>query len=210
MCYFEPPAHIAKNIRWDTSITIGAFSMLHGPGSVAFAKVGRYCSIAPGTVIGANEHAAEWLSTSSLFENPNLFDWHASIAATRGKSRNFPGSLREINIGNDVWIGLNCFIQGGVTIGDGAIVGPMSNVIQDVPPYAVVAGNPARIVRYRFEPDVIRRLLELRWWRFSISDLQRFNVANPAEAAAEIRDAELAGELQEFNPGFVQMTPEER
>lgn len=70
-------------------------------------------------------------------------------------------------IGNDVWIGAGAFISSGVRIGDGAVVGARAVVTKDVPPYAIVAGTPARIIRFRFEPEVIGDLLALAWWNLS-------------------------------------------
>ncbi|QRG05279.1 CatB-related O-acetyltransferase [Xanthobacter dioxanivorans] len=199
----EPPARITKQIRWDTAVEVGAFTMLHGPGEIVCASIGRYCSIAPGVVIGANEHAMEWLTTSSLAENPNLFGWHRALAGEEGPARNFAGSLRPIKIGNDVWIGQNAFIRGGVTIGDGAVIGGMSNVIQSVPPYAIVAGNPARIIRYRFDGPTIARLCASSWWRYSLVDLQRFDLSDPLRALDEIDKAIEECRLREYNPGWL-------
>lgn len=73
----------------------------------------------------------------------------------------------QIIIENDCWIGMNATIMSGVTIGNGAVVAANSVVTKDVPPYAIVAGNPARIVKYRFEPDVIEKLLQMEWWNWS-------------------------------------------
>ena len=72
--------------------------------------------------------------------------------------------MEPVHIGNDVWIGSGVFIKNGITIGDGAIVGAHAVVTKDVPPYAIVCGNPARIIRYRLSDDIIKQLLELKWW----------------------------------------------
>ncbi len=81
--------------------------------------------------------------------------------------------LRPVTIGNDVWIGVRVIILGGVKIGNGAVIGAGSVVTRDVPPYAVVAGAPARLIRYRFEEPVIRRLEELQWWNKSEEELRQ-------------------------------------
>lgn len=67
-------------------------------------------------------------------------------------------------VGNDVWIGRGAFIKNGLTLGDGCVIGARSVVTKDVPPYAIVAGNPARIIRYRFDEQTISKLLEIKWW----------------------------------------------
>ena len=86
------------------------------------------------------------------------------------KKLNYPacGNKGQINIGNDVWIGVSSYILNGVTIGDGAIVAAYSIVTKDVPPYALVAGNPAQIKKYRFSPEIIRKLLKIKWWDWDV------------------------------------------
>lgn len=179
---FEPPAQITKSIRWDTPVQIGAFSMIHASGEVVAANIGRYCSFAPGVTLGANEHPIDWLTTSSLAERPGMFGWDksgaAAIPGAEIPNRSFSESIRPILIGNDVWIGQGAFIRGGVKIGDGAIVGSMANVISDVPAYAIVAGNPARLIRYRFDHEKIVRLLKLRWWEYSIFDFKDVDITS--------------------------------
>ena len=96
--------------------------------------------------------------------------------------------LRPVSIGNDVWIGARVIVLGGVTIGNGAVIGAGSVVTRDVPPYAVVAGTPARLIRYRFEEPVIRRLEELRWWDKPEEELKR---ALPLFQQTSFSDREL-------------------
>ena len=79
-----------------------------------------------------------------------------------------------MRIGNDVWIGANAFIGSGVTIHDGAVIGAHAVVVKDVPPYAVCVGNPGRVVKYRFEPEIITALLKLRWWDWPDEKIDRF------------------------------------
>jgi lipopolysaccharide biosynthesis protein len=74
-------------------------------------------------------------------------------------------------IGNDVWIGAGALLKRGITVGHGAVIGARALVTRDVPPYAIVAGSPARIIRYRFDEETIARLLSLAWWRFKFTDL---------------------------------------
>ncbi len=199
----EVPVSIGKEVYWQAAGSIGAYSMLHGPGRVVYAQVGRYCSFAPGSTIGSNEHALTWLTTSSLAENPHLYSW----SSLRGRPEDeaapacaFADAVAFTRIGNDVLIGAGAFVRSGVTIGDGAVIGAMANVIEDVPPYAVVVGNPARVVRKRFDDGLIADLLDLQWWRYSIYDLMRFDLTDPATAVNEIRKAETSGALTPYAP----------
>ncbi len=127
--------------------------MLESEGHVL---IGRYCSIARGVqfYIGLN-HAMEKVTTYP-------FDTVNDDAQFR-PSASCPGP-RQIIIGNDVWIGNDVTIMGGVRIGNGAVIGAGSVVAKDVPPYAVVVGNSARIVRYRFSEEIIQKLQKIKWW----------------------------------------------
>ena len=84
----------------------------------------------------------------------------------------FDGILRTV-IGNDVWIGKRAIIKAGVKIGDGAVVGAGAVVTKDVPPYAIVAGVPAKIIKYRFDEDTIAQLLKTKWWNLSDEELEK-------------------------------------
>ena len=126
--------------------------------------VGAFCSISPEVrIIGGGEHVMNRVSTFPL--NTRLFD--------RGK-RNAPDAVDKgpTVIGNDVWIGLGATILAGVTVGDGAVVGARTVVSKSVPPYAVVVGNPARMLRYRFESELRDRLLALRWWEWDDNEIR--------------------------------------
>src|SRR3546814_801459 len=79
------------------------------------------------------------------------------------------GRVTKITVGNDVWIGEGVFIRRGVIIGDGAIVAARSVVTRDVPPYAIVGGVPAKVIRYRFEPAIVDELLKLEWWKYGLT-----------------------------------------
>ena len=133
------------------------------PGSIDRETViGRYCSIARSARVMNRNHPLEYRSTHALFFNPRfrIVD-QDSI------------EYKSLIIGSDVWIGHNAIIMPSVEkIGHGAVVAAGAVVNKDVPPYAVVVGNPSRVVRYRFSENVIRELLESRWWLKSITELQ--------------------------------------
>jgi acetyltransferase-like isoleucine patch superfamily enzyme len=197
----EHPCVVTKTVTWDLPLSIGAFSMVYALGHVQSASIGRYCSVAPYAVIGANEHALEWLSTSSLLENPRLFNWNkinnlAALDSVTGIP--FKDSVKPISIGNDVWIGLGAFIRGGVTIGDGAVIGSMANVIHDVPPYAIVIGNPARVLRYRFSDAIIKACLDFKWWRFAPDVIINSGPTSVEQALDRLAKLEHAGTIKPY------------
>lgn len=137
---------------------LGDYSYL-GPNSrLIHTRVGRFCSIAANCIIGMGSHPLNYLSTSSIFTAP-----HNGLGQSWTKKAFFE-EYKPIVIGNDVWIGQRVMIIGGVKIGDGAVVGAGAIVTNDVPPYAIVAGVPARIIRYRFSDDIIAELECLKWW----------------------------------------------
>ena len=105
--------------------------------------------------------------------------------------------MKPIHIGNDVWIGARSIIMDGVSIGDGAIVAAGSVVTKDVPPYAVVGGSPAKIIKYKFSQDIIDRLEEIQWWNLPDEEITKvvdlFHVKNPSlEEIAKVLSSFIA------------------
>lgn len=111
------------------------------------AHISRYSSIASGVQIGGMEHAYWDLSTSCYLTNQNI-------------------AGHTTHIGHDVWIGADCIIKQRITIGDGAVIGANSFVNKDVPPYAIVVGSPAKIIKYRFDEQTIGRLQASQYWNY--------------------------------------------
>lgn len=122
------------------------------------ADIGSYCSISDRVFIGGREHPMNWVSTSPVFENVR----HSGVKR-RYARLDVPQPKRTV-IGNDVWIGHGATVKAGVHVGDGAVIGAGAVVTKDVPPYAIVAGSPAHVVRYRFDDHTIAELLETHWW----------------------------------------------
>ena len=128
-----------------------------------FTKIGRYCSLAQQIRIANRNHPLDFKSTHAFFYNPALKRTQKDIIP-----------YTPLEIGNDVWIGHNAFINPIVkTIGEGAVIGAGAVVSSNVPPYAIVVGNPARVVRYRFPKNVIDSLLDSKWWEKSIDEIER-------------------------------------
>lgn len=127
--------------------------------------VGGFCSIAEDCTIGGGAHPISWISTSPAFYSGKN-SLHVNF------SENEFNEYLRTTIGNDVWIGSKCLVKGGVTIGDGAIIGMGSVVTHDVPPYEIWAGNPARLIRERFDAETVRKLLDLCWWNWDENKLR--------------------------------------
>jgi acetyltransferase-like isoleucine patch superfamily enzyme len=126
-------------------------------GDISSVHIGKFCSIAQGVIMDCGfHHNSDFASTFPF----NIFYKSARHIISHPKSKG------DIHIGNDVWIGEGALIMGGVTIGNGAIIGARSIVTKDVGNYEIVAGSPARHVRYRFTPPQIDKLLDLKWWNF--------------------------------------------
>lgn len=147
-------------------VEIGNYSSINGPTTFINAKhnhimIGNYCSIAHNVTIMEFFHNTETLSTSFLNKK---IDGKLSFEDTWSKG--------SIEIGSDVWIGAGVTILSGVKIGNGAIIGANSVVNKDVPDFAIVVGNPARIIKYRFEKEIIDELLKIKWWEYDLERLK--------------------------------------
>jgi acetyltransferase-like isoleucine patch superfamily enzyme len=138
---------------------IGNFSYLASNVTIMNTVIGKFCSIAQGVGISMGRHP----SSTFVSTHPAFFSPHAQCGVTFADKSYFK-EMGATTIGNDVWIGANAVIMDDVTIGDGAIIGAGAIVTRDVPPYAIVAGNPAKLLRYRFEKNEIDFLLTYKWW----------------------------------------------
>lgn len=118
--------------------------------------VGAFCSIAWNVSLGPSQHPIDWLSTSPF--------QYADFKKLTPNQKLYKYSIKPVVVGNDVWIGNNVTIQDGVKIADGCIIGSNAVVTHDTPPYAILAGVPARVIRYRFPPEIIAELENLKWW----------------------------------------------
>ena len=176
--FFEPPLYIGAPIGdRGPPLQVGAFCSLGG-GRLGSAAIGRYCQFAPEVIVGAHEHPIDWLTTSRISHVPGLHEWDRfllpnELDRVKAGVMPFEGSIRHTKIGNDVWIGQRAFIRSGITIGDGAVVAAGSVVTKDVPPFTIVAGTPAKLIKMRFPDAVIERILKLRWWRYCLYDFDR-------------------------------------
>ena len=148
--------------------TVGDASYVGEFGHIAQGTtIGKYCSIANLCSIGVQPHFITGFTSFPFRQR-------------QGKPGEFDVPTK---IGNDVWIGANSVVLAGVEIGHGAVIGAGSVVTRSIPPYAVAYGNPARVKRYRFAPEVVEALLELRWWDMQLKDILRLPMGDDIGAA---------------------------
>lgn len=151
----------------------------------AETKIGAFCSIAANVLICPTQHPAGFLSThpfSYLHEHK-----------LKGQRKMTPFShTKPAVIGNDVWIGQNAVIMDGVHVGDGAIVAAGAVVTKDVPPYAIVGGVPARVIKYRFDAGTIKELSELKWWELPDGEIASLPVDDVPACLARLREIRAA------------------
>jgi len=180
----ETPVSLT-NTAFHGDCRVGAFTYINGGGEVNEADIGRYCSIARDVIIGPGAHPMDFLTTHPVASDPsgvsaNMRDEpsYAAIALTALTADR--KSIGRTIIGDDVWIGARAIVLKGVTVGTGAVIGAGAVVTKDVEPYAIVAGSPARVVRFRFAPEMIARLLASAWWTRDLSALPQRDYSQPA------------------------------
>ncbi|MEO7797920.1 MAG: CatB-related O-acetyltransferase [Opitutaceae bacterium] len=153
-----------------TKSSIGRYSYVGRETSLNEVNIGSFASIGPRTSLGYGEHPSHLISTAPIFYSTRRQCGMTFAAADHFAER------KPIVLGHDVWLGAHVFVRDGVTIGHGAIVAAGSVVTKDVPPYAIVGGVPAKLIRFRFSEDEIARMLALRWWDW---DEQRLRASQP-------------------------------
>lgn len=146
---------------------IGKYSYIGDGSFVTDTDIGSFTSISTNCYIGGASHPTSWVSTSPVFHK-----WE-NIMKKNFSKHEFE-IFKHTYIGNDVWIGNRVMIKAGVKIGDGAIVGMGSVVTKDIGPYEIWAGNPARFIRKRFEDDIIKKLLDIKWWEWEDSLIEKY------------------------------------
>lgn len=125
---------------------------------IMHTNIGAFCSIAWGVTIGPANHSYDRISTHSFLYN------NVDGIRPENEEAAYDRFSEKCELGNDVWIGAGAIILRNVVIGDGAIVASGAVVTKDIPPYAIVAGVPAKVIKYRFSDEIIQKLLEMQWW----------------------------------------------
>ncbi len=168
-CLFYPGAIVDDisrlgkyNVIFQKSIiidsVIGDHTFIQKNSQVICAEIGKFCSIAGGVKIGLGRHPLTFVST-----HPAFYSATQPLAKTFCQSDVF-SPFQRTSIGHDVWIGESAMIVDGIKIGIGAVVAAGAVVTKDVPPYAIVAGVPAKIIKYRFDEETKKQLLQSKWW----------------------------------------------
>ncbi|MDI1259749.1 CatB-related O-acetyltransferase [Aquabacterium sp.] len=156
---------------------------IHEWGEGASFSMGSFCSIASNiTIFLGGNHRTDWITT---FPFGHVFQEQLGGMHIKGH----PATKGDVVIGNDVWIGHHSTIMSGVTIGDGAVIGAHAVVIKNVEPYAIVGGNPAKHVRFRFEPEICELLGQFKWWELPVDDIKAIAEKLSAQPTVELLQA---------------------
>ena len=166
--------------------TLGSFGSIMSP-MPTNAVLGRYCCIAGGVQMMGIRHPIEAVCLSSAFfqRSREFVDAYITEQKEAGRVFQFKSvptpqpQLQPLIIGHDVWIGSGVLLSGGIKIGNGAVIAAKSTVTKDVPPYAIVGGTPAKIIKYRFNEKIQEGLEEAQWWNYELSDLHGLTLSNP-------------------------------
>jgi acetyltransferase-like isoleucine patch superfamily enzyme len=164
------PLFLNKNSQIGPDVVTSKYFGMNESCFIARATAGAFCAIGARTAINPFNHPIDWLSTNEFQYHPKSFDWVDEYNQIERLER-MPDMFQHVTIGNDVWTGHNVNVMAGVNVGDGAIIAAGSVVTKDVPPFAIVAGVPATVKRYRFPEKTIARLLRVKWWDLELSQL---------------------------------------
>lgn len=195
---------------------IGAFSYTSDNTYVrAVKRIGRFTAIGPNVIISLPEHDISSVSAHIIFPNydsgpSNRFcDYsndNPAIETIRISQKKRKSIDKMSEIGNDVWIGGNAIIKRGVKIGDGAVIASGAVVTKDVPPYAIVGGVPAKVIKYRFPKEIIDRLIKTSWWSYGPDIMKGCDVTNVEKTLKEI-EKRIAEGFPKYDAELIKIDP---
>ncbi|WP_339535586.1 CatB-related O-acetyltransferase [Pseudomonas hunanensis] len=191
------PVKIYDNAVIETKAKIGKYSVISSDSIIgANSVVGNYCTIGANTKISVDIAAPQSFFSTHSFQYSSE---HFKDVKNYPKINASPEPPAPTVIGNDVWIGANASICKGVTVGTGAIIASNSFVAEDVPAYAEVSGNPAKVVRYRFDDETIGQFLNSGWWELEPKDMSGLDFQNPLDSLERINSLKLHLKLKNRN-----------
>lgn len=163
-------------------VSMGRYSYLGDNCEIINCSIGNFCSLSNNIMIGNSEHSTTWISTSPFFLKNKT-----SKKLKKYSNLSFTDTKKTL-IGNDVWIGSNVQIKQGVKIGNGVVIGMGSIVTKDIDDFSIVAGNPAKLIRYRFTNEICELISESNWWDMPTAYLETLvNIAsNPKEFVSAV------------------------
>lgn len=160
---------VGSNTTFGGYLGLGSYI---GDDSVVFGTIGKFCSIGHQVIILTGTHPIEFISSSPVFYSIKRQNGHTFVTENQFCEEYKIDGKKGVTVGNDVWIGFGATLKGGIKVGDGAIIGAKAMVTKDVEPYAIIAGNPAKVIRYRFSPSEISFLTSLKWWDIPVHELK--------------------------------------
>lgn len=183
---FESPVTVYSHCTLQ-DVSLGAYSYVNSDSTLCTTTIGRYCSVGSFVNSGLIQHEVQGMTTSPAIYRDGTFSFAVGdLPVPHPALTRHVSMTSKVTIGHDVWVGSQVTIPSDVTIGTGAVIGAAAVVTHDVPPYAIVAGNPARIIRYRFKDEIIADLLESKWWCYDWPRLRKnAKTALPLEEVTE-------------------------
>lgn len=173
-------------------------------------SIGRFCSIATGVSVMPQNHPMNRLTTSGFdYANYPIYRAYLAERGVSMKTTSVKTTFRPAPVvGNDVWLGGGALLSRGISIGHGAVVGARAIVTRDVPPYAVVAGSPARVIRYRFDEPTVERLLASEWWSHDPAAIADLDTTDPQRFLDQFEDRKAQGGIPAYQPRQIRLAAE--